>query len=135
MKSLRTDGHTDDERQAIRKAHLSLRLRWAKKGIRFEGVSWCTMQPFKASCTKLQLLPNIVVEKYFVILNFTSFLVFQDAFQCFEHWQKKKIFGIFFLFLSVLNFFEQNIDSYFSHRTLRKRVSWSDLPNSFSAIH
>ena len=31
-KSLQTDGQTDDVRQAIRKAHLSFQLRWAKNG-------------------------------------------------------------------------------------------------------
>ena len=32
VKSLQTDGQTDDRRQVIRKAHLSFQLKWAKKG-------------------------------------------------------------------------------------------------------
>ena len=36
VKSLQTDGQTDDVQQVIRKVHLSFQLRWAKK-----GKSWC----------------------------------------------------------------------------------------------
>ena len=36
VKSLRTDGQTDDERQAIRKAHLSFQFRWAKNYLAYQ---------------------------------------------------------------------------------------------------
>ena len=38
-KSLQTDGQTEDGRQAIRKAHLSFQLRWAKKPIIYKIIT------------------------------------------------------------------------------------------------